>query len=71
RSRAEAELLAEGAGDEAQLRVLDTATESGGGAPSTVVDLSGEYPEVLRMGALDLDPVVWLESRGLGTRGAT
>lgn len=71
RSRAEAELLAEGAGDEAQLRVLDTATESGGGAPSTVVDLSGEYPEVLRVGALDLDPVVWLESRGLGTRGAT
>ena len=70
-SRTEAELLADSACGDAQLRVLDTSMEAGGGAPSTVVDLAGESPEVLRVGALDLDPVAWLESRGLATMGAT
>ena len=70
-SRTEAELLADSACGDAQLRVLDTSIESGGGAPSTVVDLAGKCPEVLRLGALDLDPVAWLESRGLTTTGAT
>ena len=65
RSRMEAEGWVADSSPEAQLHLLDTPIEAGGGSPSTVVDLAGDQPEVLRAGALELDPLVWLESRGL------
>lgn len=65
-SRAEAERLLDAEASPGPLRLLDTTLESGGEVPSTVVDLAGRRPEVLRVGGID--PVSWLESQGLVTK---
>lgn len=56
---------------DAHLRLLDGPGDAGGGAPSTVIDLSTESPRVLREGALEIDAVQWLESRGLLEMGVS
>jgi tRNA A37 threonylcarbamoyladenosine synthetase subunit TsaC/SUA5/YrdC len=49
RTRAEAHLVC---ADDARLRVLGEAPDASGEAPSTVIDLTGKAPHVLRWGAL-------------------
>ena len=56
RTRAEAALLCEGS-DALRLLEIDGA-EAGGDAASTVVDLTGASPEVLRWGAIPRDEVL-------------
>ena len=47
--------------------LLAANTDAGGESPSSVVDLTGEQPEVLRGGALDLELRKWLAERGLAS----
>ncbi len=68
-TRIEAQKWVTGSSPEERLHLLDTPIEAGGGSPSTVVDLAGDQPEVLRAGSLEVDPIVWLESRGLSGTG--
>ncbi len=63
RTRDEAAKLC-GVGAAAPL-LLETEIEAGGEAPSTVVDLTGRRPSVLRKGDLALEPAAWLTERGL------
>lgn len=57
RTRAEA-AMACAAGDDAPLLFLGDGLDAGGGRPSTVVDLTGAKPIVLRWGALGRDLLV-------------
>jgi L-threonylcarbamoyladenylate synthase len=57
-----AKLCGPGAGEPL---LLATELDAGGEAPSTVVDLTGERPVVLRGGGLALEPAAWLAERGL------
>ena len=59
-----AKLCGEGAGEPL---LLETELDAGGEAPSTVVDLTGARPAVLRGGRLALEPAAWLAERGLAS----
>jgi L-threonylcarbamoyladenylate synthase len=63
RSRDEAARLC--GGDVADPLLLETDVDAGGEAPSTVVDLTGRRPVVLRDGGLSPEPTSWLAGRGL------
>ena len=65
RTREQAAILCgEGAGEPL---LLQGEVDAGGGAPSTVIDLTGRRPLVLREGGLALEPSRWLRERGFAT----